>query len=316
VRKLVVALVLVVLVGAIAFGTYLQLVPTPPAGSPSAGSPSASSPSDGTVFVGAGDIAECPTQGDEETAALLDAVVAEDPDAVVYTTGDNVYPDGSYQEYLDCYEPSWGRHKDRTRPAVGNHEFKQTKAEGYNEYWGDRGGPFDLYYYSYDVEGWHVVVLNSECHRVGCEFASDDGDQVEWLEADLEASDARCTIAIWHHPRWSSGRYSNDADYDTFWRVLYDHGAEIVLNGHEHLYERFEPMSPDGEIDEARGIRQFTVGTGGGNLRGFRDIKPNSVARGSEHGILQLNLEGDGYHWQFLSVEDAGFTDSGSGTCH
>jgi alkaline phosphatase len=112
---------------------------------------------------------------------------------------------------------------------VGNHEFKQTKVAGYHEYWGDRGGPFDRY--CYDVESWHVVVLNSECHRVGCEFGSSDGDQVEWLEADLEASDARCTIAIWHTPRWSSGRYSNDPEYDTLWRVLYDHGAEVVLKG-------------------------------------------------------------------------------------
>jgi acid phosphatase type 7 len=280
-------------------------------------SPEVSPATDEVVFVGAGDIAECPTSDDEATAEILDEVVAEEPEAVVFTTGDNAYQDGSYQEYLDCYGPSWGRHKERTRPAVGNHEFKQTQAEGYHRYWGDAGGPFDLYYYSFDLsDDWHVVVLNSECHRVGCEFDSDDGEQVEWLERDLEDSDAACTIAIWHHPRWSSGRYGNDPEYDTFWEVLYDHGAEIVLNGHEHLYERFEPMAPDGTLDHERGIRQFTVGTGGGNLREFRDLARNSAARGSEHGVLQLTLGDRSYRWEFLAVEGASLTDSGSGTCH
>ena len=275
----------------------------------------ASPPSD-VVLVGAGDIAECPTEGDEATAAVLDAVVAEHPDAVVFTTGDNAYQDGSYQEFLDCYDPSWGRHKERTRPAVGNHEFKQTKAEGYHRYWGDRGGPFDLYYYSYDVGSWHIVVLNSECHRVGCTFDSDDGEQVEWLDGDLEASEAECTIAIWHHPRWSSGRYGNDPATATLWEVLSDHDAEIVLNGHEHLYERFEPMAADGTLDRARGIRQFTVGTGGGNLRGFEDLAPNSAARGSEHGVLKLALGEGTYQWEFLAVEGASLSDAGTGTCH
>jgi hypothetical protein len=268
------------------------------------------------TFVGAGDIAECPTTGDEETAEILDRLVAEDPDTVVYTTGDNAYPDGSYGEYLECYDPSWGRHKDRTHPAVGNHDFRQRMAEGYHRYWGDAGGPFDLYYYSFDVADWHVVVLNSECHRVGCEFDSDDGEQVEWLEADLAASDALCTIGIWHAPRWSSGRYGSDPEYGTFWEVLYDHGAEVVLNGHEHLYERFEPMAPNGSVDRERGIHQFTVGTGGGNLRDFPDLAPNSAARGLDHGVLQLNLRDGRFDWKFLAVDGASFTDEGSASCH
>ncbi|HET8777054.1 MAG TPA: metallophosphoesterase [Candidatus Limnocylindria bacterium] len=306
VRQLVMTLGLVILIGAVAAAIYILLGLSPSA------SPTGPDP---RIMVGAGDIAECPTQGDEETAAVLDDVVADHPDAVVFTTGDNAYPGGSYREFVDCYGPSWGRHKDRTHPAVGNHEFKQTKAEGYHEYWGDAAGPFDLYYYSYDLGTWHIVVLNSECHRVGCEFQTEDGTQAEWLEADLAASDALCTIAIWHHPRWSSGRYSNNADYDTFWEVLYRHGAEIVLNGHEHLYERFEPMNPDGDVNPV-GIRQFTVGTGGGNLRGFEDIKEHSVARGSEHGVLELTLYPDRYAWEFLAVAGADFSDAGSGTCH
>lgn len=313
-RPITIAVLLLVLaVAAIAILAFVLLTGEP-GGSPGA---SESAPAaDEAVFVGAGDIAECPTEGDEATAAILDEVVSANPDAVVFTTGDNAYPDGSYEEYLECYEPSWGRHKERTRPAVGNHEFMQTQAEGYHRYWGDAGGPFDLYYYSFDLDGWHVVVLNSECHRVGCEFGSDDGEQVEWLDADLEESDAECTIAIWHTPRWSSGRYGSDREYDTLWRVLYDHGAEIVLNGHEHLYERFEPMRPDGTLDSERGITQFTIGTGGGNLRRFRDLADHSAARGSEHGVLQLTL-GDGtYGWEFLAVEGASFTDAGRGTCH
>ena len=224
------------------------LMPRPIASAPAGGTP-LPRPFLQSVLVGAGDIAECQTNGDEMTAALLDQVVEEYVAAAVFTTGDSAYPDGSYQEYVDCYDPTWGRHKDRTHPAVGNHDFKQTQAEGYHQYWGDRGGPFDLYYYSYDIGSWHVVVLNSECHRVGCEFGSEDGSQVEWLQTDLRASDADCTIAIWHNPRWSSGRYGSDPMYDTFWQVLYEHGAEIVLNGHEHLYERFEPMDPDGDPD-------------------------------------------------------------------
>jgi acid phosphatase type 7 len=283
-------------------------------GSPSDGS--AGPTLDAAVLVGAGDIAECPTEGDEATARVLDDVVADHPDAVVYTTGDNAYPDGSYEEYLDCYDPSWGRHRDRTRPAVGNHEFKQTQASGYHEYWGERGGEFDKYYYSYDVGSWHVVVLNSDCHRVGCEPGSEDGEQADWLIEDLEASGAACTVAIWHHPRWSSGRYGNDDEIAGLWTILYEHGAEIVLNGHEHLYERFAPLRPDGTVDEATGIRQFTVGTGGGNLREFEDIQSTSEARGSVHGVLKLTLYDDRYDWEFLPVDGESFTDRGSATCH
>lgn len=276
----------------------------------------AAGPEDGVTFIGAGDIAECPTSGDEMTAELLDAAVAEDPATVVFTTGDNAYQEGSYQEFLDCYDPSWGRHKERTRPAVGNHEFGQRMAEGYHRYWGERGGPFDRYYYSFDVGSWHVAVVNSECHRVGCAPGSEDGDQAEWLIDDLEASDATCEIAIWHNPRWSSGRYGNDANYDALWRILHEHGVEMVLNGHEHLYERFHPLDPDGNVDQERGIRQFTVGTGGGNLRGFESVQPTSAVRGSEHGVLKLTLFDDRYEWEFVPVAGGSFSDRGSGSCH
>lgn len=269
------------------------------------------------VLVGAGDIAECSTEGDEATAALIDTVVAEHPNAVVFTAGDNVYQTGLDEEFAQCYDPSWGRHKVRTRPAVGNHDFGERMGGGYARYFGEAGGPFDRYYYSYELGGWQIIVLNSECHRVGCSLDDSDGDQAEWLAAELAGSDARCTLAIWHHPRWSSGRYGNNSDYGVFWDLLYEASAEIVVNGHEHLYERLAPLSPDGDVDQARGIRQFTVGTGGGNLRGFQEdeILPASEARGTDHGVLKLTLFPDRYDWEFIPVEGATFTDSGSGTC-
>jgi hypothetical protein len=306
-----VPVILVLVIVAIAGVSYLVI-----ARPLDAGPPGESSGTPGAILVGAGDIAECPTDGDEKTAEILDEVVAEHPEAVVYTTGDNAYPDGSYQEYLECYDPSWGRHRERTRPAVGNHEFKQTKAAGYHQYWGDRGGPFDQYYYSFDAGSWHVVVLNSGCHRVGCEPGSEDGEQADWLIEDLRSSGASCTIAIWHHPRWSSGRYGNDPEVAGLWEVLYDHGAEIVLNGHEHLYERFAPLRPDGTVDATRGIRQFTVGTGGGNLREFEDVQDTSEARLAVHGVLKLALFADRYEWEFLPVAGETETDRGTGTCH
>jgi acid phosphatase type 7 len=278
----------------------------------------APSPSNGEeiVFVGAGDIAVCQTQGDEATAALLDEIVADHPEAVVFTTGDNAYPDGSHRDYVECYGPSWGRHLARTRPAVGNHEFDMGPGEGFHRYFGEAGGPADRLYYSYDLDGWHIVVLNSHCRMAGCTFGAAEGDQLGWLDADLEATDFECTIAIWHHPRWSSGRYGPDARFANMWEVLYHHGAEIVLNGHEHIYERFEPMAPDGARDDNRGIRQFTVGTGGAGLRGFPEIAANSAARGSEHGVLKLTL-GDGrYGWEFVPVNGGSLSDAGTGSCH
>lgn len=266
-------------------------------------------PADGpAVLVGAGDIAECDSEADEATAALLD-----DIPGTVFTTGDNAYPRGLHENFADCYEPSWGRHKDRTRPAPGNHDFGERRGAGYYRYFGAAAGEPGKGYYSYELGGWHVVVLNSECHRVGCEPGS---EQEVWLREDLAAHPAQCTVAIWHNPRFSSGRYGDDDAYQPFWDALYEHGAEVVVNGHEHLYERFVPQAPDGTPDPDRGLRQFTVGTGGGNLRGFESIQEGSEARGEAHGVLKLTLHAGSYDWEFVSVEDGAFTDAGSGTCH
>ncbi|MDP8977364.1 MAG: metallophosphoesterase [Actinomycetota bacterium] len=262
------------------------------------------------VLVGAGDIAECDSEGDEATAALLD-----DIDGTVFTTGDNAYPDGSAEDFTQCYGPSWGRHRERTRPALGNHEYYTDGASAYFDYFGRAAGEPGRGWYSYDLAGWHVVVLNSLCWEVGgCE---PDSPQQRWLRADLAASDARCTVAVWHHPRFSSGDYGDDDTYRPIWEALYDHGVELVLNGHEHFYERLAPLTPAGRRDDGRGIRQITVGTGGGELRDAGRPRPHSQRRISgEYGVLRLRLSPDRYAWRFVPTDDDAPTDTGSSACH
>jgi acid phosphatase type 7 len=255
------------------------------------------------VFVGAGDIAQCNSNA-EDTARLLDTI-----GGTVFTTGDNAYFHGNRENYRECYEPTWGRHKARTRPTPGNHEYESPGASAYFEYFGFNAGPPGRGYYSFDLGAWHAIALNS---NIGVQRGSAQG---AWLSDDLEASSAfRCTIAYWHHPLFSSGPNGDGASMRDFWRMLYDAGVEIVLNGHDHLYERFEPQDPDGRPDPARGIRQFTVGSGGANLYGFATPRPNSQIRLSAYGVLKLTLSTDAYEWEFIPV--SGPRDSGSGRCH
>jgi hypothetical protein len=267
------------------------------------------------TLLAAGDIAECGTQGDERTAKILDRF----PDAAIATLGDNAYPDGSETDFERCFGPSWGRHRERIRPATGNHEFTTKDAAGYFKYFGEAGGQFDEYYYSYDLGAWHVVVLNSDCWRVeGCDL---DDPQIEWLRRDLTRHPALCTLAYWHRPPFSSGRYGDPDDTERvrpLWRVVYEEGVDIVLTAHDHSYERLAPIDADGERDDERGVRLFVVGTGGGNLRSFAsDPLPTTEARSDDAwGVLKLTLEPTAYDWQFIPVQEASFTDSGSGTCH
>ncbi len=291
----------------------LTLEPTtPPESGPAVTRPTASAtPEPVAVLVGAGDIADCGSSGDEATAALLDHV-----DGIVFTTGDNVYPSGTPQDFANCYAPSWGRHRDRTFPAAGNHDYETSGAAGYFGYFGDAAGHPLEGWYSYDVGAWHVVVLNSICGAVGgCHAGS---PQEAWLRADLAASQATCTLASWHNPRFSSGAtHGSDPTYDAFWRALYDAGADVVLAGHDHVYERFAPQDPDGRLDEARGIRQFTIGTGGRSLYGFDAWLPTTEKRSNAtFGVLKLTLGAGGYDWEFVPVEGGAFTDAGSGRCH
>jgi 3',5'-cyclic AMP phosphodiesterase CpdA len=273
--------------------------------------PSAPSP-DVTVLAGAGDIAECGDDDDERTADLVAAIPG-----TVFLAGDNAYPDGSARVYNDCYGPSWGQFLDRTRPAPGNHEYETRGAAGYLDYFGARAEPNGTTWYSWDAGEWHVIMLDSDCSAPevnGCDAGS---EQEAWLRADLATSDARCTLAIWHHPRFSSGEHGNDGRTDALWRALYDRGADVVVNGHDHDYERFAPQDPNGSADRERGIREFVVGTGGARLRAFQTIRANSEVRdATTHGVIRLLLAPERYSWDFVPVAGGIFTDSGSGTCH
>ncbi len=259
------------------------------------------------VLVGAGDIGACYGQGAKKTGALLDKI-----DGTVFTTGDNAYPDGSVEDFANCYDPAWGRHKDRTRPSPGNHDYNTPDAAAYFDYFGASAGDPSKGYYSYDLGDWHVIALNSEISmRVG-------SPQERWLRADLAANKSACTIAYWHKPRFSSAEMHGSSERPKpIWDVLYEHHAEIVVNGHDHIYERFAPQTPDGELDSGRGIRQFTVGTGGAGLRRFSRLLPTSEAHYDQaHGVLKLTLFPASYRWEFVPVEGATYTDSGTGVCH
>jgi hypothetical protein len=269
-------------------------------------------PSDDPVLVGAGDIASCSSSGDEATANLLDGIAG-----TVFTLGDNAYSNGSATDYTNCYGPSWGRHRARTKPSPGNHEYNTLNASGYFGYFGSAAGDPSQGYYSFDLGAWHIIVLNSNssCTTISCAAGS---AQDTWLRADLAAHSNVCTLAYWHHPRFNSGAaHGNNTAVANFWNALYQYGADVVLNGHEHVYERFAPQTPAAAADPAAGIRQFTVGTGGASHYTFGTIQPNSEVRnGTTYGVLKLTLHATSYDWQFVPVSGATFSDSGTGSCH
>ncbi len=273
--------------------------PATPAVTPSA------APAVAGVLIGAGDISTCRNDHDEATARLLDQ-----HDGVIFTTGDNVYDDGTAQEFQQCYGPTWGRHLGRTRPSPGNHEYVTPGAAGYFSYFGASAGDAAQGYYSYDIAGWHVLSLNS---NIGARQGS---AQYEWVRADLAANPTACAVAYWHHPLFSSGDHGSYSKMREIWRLLQEHGVEVVISGHDHSYERFGPQTADGHADPARGIRQFVVGTGGRNLDPFKRILPNSEVRdASTFGVLKLTLRSGGYDWEFIPVPGGGFRDSGNGVC-
>ena len=262
------------------------------------------------VLLAAGDIAECELEGDEATASLI----AEQPGTVL-ALGDTAYEYGTPEQFDECYEPSWGQFKGRTRPAPGNHEYGTADAAGYFDYFGEAAGEPGDGWYAFAQSGWQLIALNSVCEEVGCDAGS---PQLRWLERELERSDAECTLAYFHHPRFSSGSEHGDhPEMAPIWRILYRHGVDVVLSGHDHNYERYEPLAPDGSVDEERGIRQFVVGTGGTELRPLGDIDEGSAASDDTTlGVLKLELEPDAYEWEFLPAADGTFTDSGAGSCH
>ena len=223
------------------------------------------------VMVGAGDIAHCSTTTDEATAKLLDGI-----SGTVFTLGDNAYNSGTSAEFANCYNPTWGRHKTRTKPSVGNHEYLTSGASGYFNYFGAAAGDPKKGYYSYDRGDWHVIVLNSNCSQVPCAAGS---AQDTWLRADLANHPNKCTLAYFHAPLYSSGQYGNSTYVRPFWEALYKANADVVLSRHEHDYERFAPQNPYGAFDSARGIREFVVGTGGTYLRPRSGPSSQTVSR-------------------------------------
>lgn len=219
------------------------------------------------------------------------------------------------RDYRDCYGPAWGRFRARTRPALGNHDYVTPGAAGYFAYFGSRAGPAGRGYYSYRLGTWHIVVLNSSCQAAG--GCGPGSRQDRWLRADLRAHRARCTLAYWHRPLISSAMHGDANGVRRLWQDLYAAGAEVVLNGHLHSYERFAPLTPYGRVNQARGIREFVVGTGGTRLAPIRDARPASRARNSTaHGVLRLTLGRGWYRWKFLPVAGRTYTDAGFARCH
>jgi hypothetical protein len=271
----------------------------------------AAKPEQIAVLVGAGDIADCKDlSGAEATAKIL-----EETPGTVMAVGDLAYPNGTAENFK-CYDQTWGRVKARTRPAPGNHEFHSEGATPYFDYWGAVAGDPKTGYYSYELGAWHIIVLNSECEAVGgCDAGS---PQEKWLRADLASHPVACTLAYWHKPRFSTGgAHGDDLTVKPLWVALYDANADVVIGGHDHNYERFAPQTPDGVADPKRGIREFVVGSGGKNLRPFRDPEPNTEARdNTAFGVLKLTLKPHSYDWQFIPQTGKTFTDSGTGECH
>jgi hypothetical protein len=244
-----------------------------------------------------------------DTAGL---VTAGDYEAV-FALGDMQYSDGALSKFLAVYDRTWGAFKNITYPIPGNHEYGVPGASGYFDYFGERAGEPAKGYYSFDLGNWHVVALNSNCTFVAC-FAG--SVQEQWLRQDLAASDADCTVALWHDPHFSSGAHADPARTAPFWNALYEHGAELVLVGHEHFYERFAPLDANG-LPALNGLVQITVGTSGKSLHNITQVAQHSLVRNNQtFGIIDLSLKEDGYDFTFVGVPGSSFVDSGSGTCH
>lgn len=306
-------------------GQFIQFdqVPPPPAADP--------------VIAAAGDIACDPTDPQFNNTnggatnchmrATSDLFNVIKPQAVV-TLGDNQYEaGGNLNNILKSYDPTWGRFNNITKSTIGNHEGGEGgSTAGYFSYFGPAAGDPNTGYYSWDLGSWHLIALNSNCgtyvfngSKNGCENGS---PQEIWLKNDLASHHNVCTLAYWHVPRFSSGSsHHNDASTDTvytaFWNDLYNGGAELVLNGHDHDYERFGPLRPDGTVDTARGIREFIVGTGGKNHYSFTSVVQGSEVRDiGTYGVLKLTLHATSYDWEFVPEAGKSFIDKGSGNCH
>ena len=289
-------------------------------GSATTASTSATSPPPvhvaGPLLAAAGDIACAPGESRTRFAChQIDtaALIARLRPAAVAALGDLQYEAGSFADFEGSYDRTWGTFRDITHPAVGNHEYGTPGAAGYFASFGARAGKPGRGWYSYALGGWHVVVLNANCEEVGCDAGS---PQQRWLAADLAAHPARCTLAYWHQPRFSSGLHGDENDVAPLWRTLQRAGADVVLSGHDHDYERFAPQDTDGRLDPAHGIVQFVVGTGGKSHYPILFARRNSRAHATVFGVLALTLGHGAYRWRFVAEPGVGFHDAGAARCH
>jgi acid phosphatase type 7 len=274
----------------------------------------ASATSDGAgevVLIAVGDVGRCDSTGDDETGALAASLPG-----TVAILGDTAYESGSAAELERCFGESWGVVEDRIRyAATGNHDIKTDDGAPLKAYLGDAVSRDGRTWFSDDLGAWHLIVLDSNCGLLQGACSSSSA-QVRWLREDLAASDARCTLAMWHHPRFSSGYHGNSSSVGAFWDALHDAGAELVLNGHEHDYERFEPQDPGGQADPVGGLTEIVAGTGGGALKPFERSAPNSLVRIADtYGVLELTLRSSSWSYRFLAT-DGRVLDQGDGTCH
>ena len=264
------------------------------------------------VLVGAGDISICSVPGRSETAALL----AQIPFSAIYTAGDNSNESGSIARYSDCFGPTWGQYMSYIHPTAGNHDADGIR--DYYAYFGAAAGPAGKGWYSFDLGAWHIIMLNTGCKEmVGpCNDAAGSPQEL-WLKADLAAHHNKCTMAIMHQPRFSSGYHGSYAAQQPFWQDLYNANADVVVDGHDHDYERFAPQDPSGKADPSRGMVEFVAGTGGAELRDFNAPIANSLVRiANVWGIMKFTLHPTSYDWQFIPVAGQTATDSGSADCH
>lgn len=268
------------------------------------------------VLIGAGDIASCKNpEGAQATARLIEQIPG-----TVFAAGDLAYESGSAAEFKNCYGPTWGRFKERTKPALGNHEYIDPMAHAYFGYWGAQAGPVGKGYYSFDLGDWHIVALNTNCYVKEMGGCSQGATQEKWLKEDLAEHPNACIIAYGHHALFSSGvlkKHAVHPELKALWQDLYAAHADLVLAGHEHSYERFAAQDPDGRADPEHGIREIVVGTGGRShdLLGFATAN-SEVRDWRTYGVLKLTLEPGKYTWEFIPEEGKTFRDSGSGICH
>lgn len=262
---------------------------------------------DAPILVGAGDVAACGRRGATYTAAILDTIPG-----IVFVAGDAAYADSIHSNpYVPCYDTTWGRHKRRTRATLGNHDYEVSGIDAFFNYFGAAGGTRPNGYYSFDHAGWHVIALNTNI-----ELAHGSTED-NWLAADLAAHPTKCAVAFMHHPRFSSGPHQHHERLIPTWETLQRYGVDVVIAGHDHIYERFRPMTSDGKPDEEKGMRQFVVGTGGGGHYAIAQVEPGSEVRNATtYGVLRLALFPSRYVWDFIPIAGEEFRDHGEGRCH